>query len=137
MLSLLQPECKSRRDKKGNGLTASKLSIPNVAYASRVVAEHNPRINPRKTSLSGFCGEGEGRKKATRVCVCAPSRRANRSTSCFSPTFFFFFFLLLFLSLFSRQFQLRVERIFFPPGLLLTRSRSLALKTNRTRPTPR
>lgn len=40
--------------------------------------EHNPRINPRKTSLSGFYEGREGGKKR-RVYVCAPSRRANRS----------------------------------------------------------
>lgn len=68
--------------------------------------EHNPRINPRKTSLSGFY-EGRG-KKATRTCVrVSPSRRANRSTSAFFRTSFFssffpsVFFSFLFLANFN------------------------------------
>lgn len=88
--------------------------------------EHNPRINPRKTSLSGFY-EGRG-KKATRTCVrVSPSRRANRSTSAFFRTSFFsssfpslpfssrFFFLRI---------SIMVERIFFAAPRCRSRLRS-------------
>lgn len=88
--------------------------------------EHNPRINPRKTSLSGFY-EGRG-KKATRTCVrVSPSRRANRSTSAFFRTSFFssssfpsrFFFLRI---------SIMVERIFFAAPRCRVHAWGLALK---------
>lgn len=75
--------------------------------------EHNPRINPRKTSLSGFY-EGRG-EKATRTCVrVSPSRRANRSTSAFFRTSFFSSSFRFLLVSFSCEFQLWLKKFFLP-----------------------
>lgn len=101
--------------------------------------EHNPRINPRKTSLSGFY-EGRG-KKATRTCVrVSPSRRANRLTSAFFRTSFFsssfpslpfssrFFFLRI---------SIMVERIFFAAPRCRVHAWGLALKNGPPKTTTR
>lgn len=88
--------------------------------------EHNPRINPRKTSLSGFY-EGRG-KKATRTCVrVSPSRRANRSTSAFFRTSFFssFFPSVFFSFLFLANFNYGWKNFFCRSALPFTLEVSL------------